>query len=62
MNEYSIKQNAVDGLLALLKDNGHPNLPSCAHTLLHISRCIPIQKKSGMDYEYFSFGEQLMNE
>ncbi|XP_046855909.1 uncharacterized protein LOC124449010 [Xenia sp. Carnegie-2017] len=27
VNEYSIEQNAVDGLLALPKDNGHPNLP-----------------------------------
>ena len=60
LNEYSIKQNTVDGLLALLKDNGHPNLPSCACTLLHTSRCIPIQKKSDMDYVSFSFGEQLL--
>ena len=32
VNEYSIKQNFVDGLLALNKDNGHQNLPSCACT------------------------------
>ncbi|XP_046855469.1 uncharacterized protein LOC124448497 [Xenia sp. Carnegie-2017] len=37
VNEYSIKQNAVDVLLDLNKDNGHPNLPSCACTLLHTS-------------------------
>ena len=59
-NKYSIKQNALDGLLGLLKANGHPDLPGCARTLLQTSRYIPIQQKSGMEYVYFPFSEQLL--
>ena len=59
-NKYSIKQNALDGLLGLLKANGHPDLPGCARTLLQTSRNIPIQQKSGMEYVYFPFSEQLL--
>ena len=47
-------------MLALLKANGHPDLPSCARTLLQTSRNIPIQKKSGMEYVYFPLSEQLL--
>ena len=36
-NKFSIKQNAVDGLLLLLKRSGHPDLPGCARTLHHLS-------------------------
>ena len=59
-NKFSIKQNALDGLLVLLKGTGHPDLPSCARTLLQTSRNIPIQRKSGMEYVYFPFAEQLL--
>ena len=55
-----IKQNALDGLLGLLKQNGHPNLPSSARTLLKTSRNIPTQIKSGMEYIYFSLSDQLL--
>ena len=44
-NKFSIiKQNAVDGLLLLLKRSGHPDLPGCARTLLQTPRTISIQK------------------
>ena len=59
-NKFSIKQNALDGLLGLLKGNGHPDLPRCARTLLQTSRSVPIQTKSGMDYVYFPLAEQLL--
>ena len=59
-NKFSIKQNALDDLLGLLKGNGHPDLPSCAHTLLKTSRNIAIQQKSGMEYVYFPLSEQLL--
>ena len=48
-NKFSIKQNALDGLLGLLKHSGHPDLPGCARTLLRTSRTISIQQKSGME-------------
>lgn len=32
VNTYEIKANAVDSLLKLLKQNGHPNLPSSSRT------------------------------
>ena len=59
-NKFSIKQNAVDGLLLLLKRSGHPDLPGCARTLLQTPRTISIQKKSGMEYVYFPLAAQLL--
>lgn len=59
-NKFSIKQNALDGLLGLLKHSGHPDLPGCARTLLRTSRTISIQQKSGMEYVYFPFATQLL--
>ncbi|CAB4028785.1 Hypothetical predicted protein [Paramuricea clavata] len=41
--------------------NGHPDLPACARTLLHTSRSISIQKKSGMEYVYFPLAAQLLH-
>ena len=59
-NKFSIKQNAVDGLLLLLKRSGHPDLPGCARTLLQTPRTISIQKKSGMEYAYFPLAAQFL--
>ena len=59
-NKFSIKQNALDGLLGLLRANGHPDLPGCARTLLQTSQNIPITRKSGMDYVYLPLSEQLL--
>ena len=57
-NKVLIKQNALDSLLVLLKSNGHPDLPGCAHTLLHTSRSISFQKKLGTEYVYFPLAAQ----
>ena len=59
-NKFLIKQNALDGLLVLLKRSGHPDLPGCSHILLQTSRTISIQKKSGMEYVYFPLAAQLL--
>jgi hypothetical protein len=59
-NKFLIKRNALDGLLVLLKENGHPNLPVTARTLLQTERNITIQKKSGMEYIYFPLASQLL--
>jgi len=36
--KYKVKRNAVDELLHTLRDNGHPELPACAKTLLKTPR------------------------
>ncbi|XP_028415165.1 uncharacterized protein LOC114538214 [Dendronephthya gigantea] len=59
-NRFMIKHNALDGLLSVLKENGHPNLPLTARALLHTSRNITIQEKSGMEYVYFPLANQLL--
>ena len=55
-----MKQNAVDSLLKILKQFGHPNLPSSARTLLNTTRTIPVQNKSGMQYIYFPLAIELL--
>lgn len=59
-NKLFIKQNAVGSLLVLLQQNGHPNLPASAHTLLKTTRDIAIQTKSGMEYVYFPVANELL--
>ena len=59
-NNFLIKHNALDGLLVLLKRNGHPNLPVTARTLLQTERNTTIQKKSGMEYVYLPLASQLL--
>lgn len=60
VNTYEIKANAVDSLLKLLKQNGHPNIPICSRTLLKTPREVDIIKVSNMDYFYFGL-ETLIN-
>ena len=59
-NKFMVKQNALDSLLCLLKDNGHSELPTCARTLLQTCRTVSIQSKSGMEYIYFPLATQLL--
>ncbi|CAB3977231.1 Hypothetical predicted protein [Paramuricea clavata] len=59
-NEFLVKHNAMDSLLALLKKRGHPNLPSSARTLLGTKRSISVQVKSGMDYVYLPLAAELL--
>ena len=59
-NEFLVKHNAMDSLLALLKKSGHPNLPSYARTLLGTTRSISVQVKSGMDYVYLPLAAELL--
>lgn len=61
-SKFLIKQNAVDSLLMLLKQNGHPNLPASARTLLKTTRDIAIQTKSGMEYVYFPVASELLKQ
>ena len=59
-NEFLVKHNAVDSLLALLKKNSHQNLPTSARTLLGTTRSISVQVKSGMDYIYLPLAAELL--
>ena len=60
IDQFQVKQNAVDGLLTILRQSGHPDLPATARSLLKTSRVINIDKKSGMDYFYFPFEDTLL--
>lgn len=60
VNHFQVKHNAVDSLLKLLKQSGHPCLPATARSLLGTAREFNLQKKSGMEYLYFPLGESLL--
>lgn len=60
VNDYQIKHNAVDSLLKILIQSGHPNLPASARSLLKTDRCVPTEVKSGMEYIYFPIKEELL--
>ena len=59
-SNFQVKQNAVDSLLKILKQSGHPNLCSSARGLLKTARDVPVQLKSGMQYIYFPIAEALV--
>lgn len=59
-NKYQVKHNAIDGLLQLLKQCGHPDLPGTARSLLKTTREIHLEEKSGMQYLYYSFSDMLL--
>ena len=56
---FQVKQNAVDRLLELLKQSGHPDLPSTARTLMKTVRSVSTKVKSGMEYVYLGLEEAL---
>lgn len=59
-NQFQIKHNAVDSLLNILRENGHPELPKTARTLLATCDRVDWEVKSGMKYIYMGCKEQLI--
>lgn len=41
-NNSQVKHSAIDGLLKILQESGHPNLPSATRTLLNTARSVPV--------------------
>lgn len=60
--QWRLKQECVDGLLSILRKNGHQNLPACYKTLLHTpSKKIVLREVD--PGRYFHFGlQQLAHE
>nr|CAK26780.1 TPA: transposase domain-containing protein [Ciona intestinalis] len=61
VNAHQIKHNAVDELLKILKQNGHPDLCSTSRTLMSTPRSITITVKSAMEYYYFNILHQIVS-
>lgn len=59
-SEFQIKHNAVDSLLNVLRESGHPLLPKTARTLLATCDKVDFVVKSGMQYIYLGCKEQLV--
>ncbi|KAI2645785.1 Large tegument protein deneddylase [Labeo rohita] len=60
--KHLIKHNALEDLLRGLKQNGHPELPSTARTLLKTPRHITSVVKSGMECVHFNLRENLLEQ
>lgn len=50
---YGIKINAVDSLLKLLRQNGHPNIQCSPCTLFRTQREVDLRKVSNISYIHF---------
>lgn len=59
-NEFHVKHNAVDEVLKILREHGHPELPETANTLLETCRSVDFEERSGVKYIYFNFKDQLL--
>ena len=58
--KHQVKHNFLDDLLKLLKQNGHPDLPVTARTLLKTTKYVELETRSGMDYIYFGIKDKLL--
>ena len=59
VNKHQIKHQAIDGLLGLMNNHFHANLPKSARTLLKTVRNVDVVEKSGMQYVNMGLKNQL---
>ena len=57
--DHGATHRQIDGLLLVLREFGHPELPLTARTLLGTTVSIAVQEKSGMKYIFLGLGAQL---
>ncbi|XP_076071517.1 uncharacterized protein LOC143042895 isoform X1 [Mytilus galloprovincialis] len=59
-NQFEVKQNCLDALLRILKNNGLADeLPSCARTLLKTPRIVELKTVSEMSYYHFGLRNMI---